>query len=119
MYGSRGTNGVMIITTKTKADMEKPIINFRVEGNMASPTSKIDLADGVTYMNLFNDSVGNLGTQLPFSQDKIEGTELELNPYVYPNVDWYDQIFKDRAFNQKVNFNIRGRSEESGVEEDG
>src|SRR5690625_5618291 len=81
MYGSRGANGVMIITTNTGADMEKPIINFRVEGNMASPTSKIDLADGVTYMNLFNEAVGNLGTQLPFSQDKIEGTELELNPY--------------------------------------
>lgn len=108
MYGSRGANGVMIITTKSGADMERPIINFRIEGNMASPTSKIKMADGVTYMNLFNEAVGNLGTQLPFSRDKIEGTQLGLNPYVYPNVDWYDEIFKDRAFNQKVNFNIRG-----------
>src|SRR5690625_7943291 len=62
MYGSRGANGVMIITTKTGADMEKPIINLREEGNMASPNSKIDLADGVTNMNLYNEADGNLGT---------------------------------------------------------
>lgn len=108
MYGSRGANGVMIITTKSGADLKKPIINFRVEGNIATPTSKVKLADGVTYMNLFNEAVGNLGSSAPYSQDKIHGTKNNLNPYVYPNVDWYDEIFRDYAFNQKVNFNIRG-----------
>lgn len=108
MYGSRGANGVMIITTKSGADLSKPIINYRVEANVAMPTSKIELADGVTYMNLFNEAVGNLGSSLPYSQDKIYGTANELNPYVYPNVNWYDEIFKDYAFNQKANFNIRG-----------
>lgn len=108
MYGSRGANGVMIITTKTGADLRKPIINYRVEANVASPTSKIKLADGPTYMKLFNEATSNLGTMLPFSQDKIYGTEHNLNPYVYPNVDWYDEIFNNSAFNQKANFNIRG-----------
>ncbi|WP_286844454.1 TonB-dependent receptor [Proteiniphilum sp. UBA5346] len=108
MYGSRGANGVMIITTKTGSDLSKPIINYRIEGNVAMPTSKIKLADGVTYMKLFNEAVGNLGTSLLYSQDKIYGTENNLNPYVYPNVNWYDEIFKDAAFNQKFNFNIRG-----------
>jgi TonB-linked SusC/RagA family outer membrane protein len=108
MYGSRGANGVMIITTKTGSDLSKPIINYRIEGNVAMPTSKIKLADGVTYMKLFNEAVGNLGTSLLYSQDKIYGTENNLNPYVYPNVNWYDELFKDAAFNQKFNFNIRG-----------
>ena len=108
MYGSRGANGVMIITTKSGSDLAKPIINYRIEGNVAMPTSKIKLADGVTYMKLFNESVGNLGNALPYSEDKIYGTENQLNPYVYPNVDWYNEIFKDYAYNQKVNFNIRG-----------
>lgn len=108
MYGSRGANGVMIITTKTGADLVRPIINFRIEGNVATPTSKIKLADGVTYMKLFNEAVENLGTSLPYSQDKIYGTENELDPYVYPNINWYNEIFKEHAFNQKVNFNIRG-----------
>ncbi len=98
----------MIITTKTGSDLSKPIINYRIEGNVAMPTSKIKLADGVTYMKLFNEAVGNLGTSLLYSQDKIYGTENNLNPYVYPNVNWYDEIFKDAAFNQKFNFNIRG-----------
>jgi TonB-linked SusC/RagA family outer membrane protein len=108
MYGSRGANGVMIIKTKSGADLKKPIINFRVEGNVAMPTSKIKLADGVTYMRLFNEAVDNLGTALKYSDDKIYGTEHGLNEYVYPNVNWYDEIFNDQAFNQKFNFNIRG-----------
>lgn len=108
MYGSRGANGVMIVTTKTGSDLAKPIINFRVEGNVATPTSKVKLADGVTYMNLFNEATSNLGTMLPYSADKIQGTANNLDPYLYPNVDWYNEIFKDYAFNQKVNFNIRG-----------
>lgn len=108
MYGSRGANGVMIVTTKTGGDLRKPIINYRVEANVASPTSKVKLADGVTYMKLFNEATANLGTMLPFSQDKIYGTENNLNPYVYPNVNWHDEIFNSSAFNQKANFNIRG-----------
>ena len=108
MYGSRGANGVMIVTTKTGSDLRKPVINFRVEANVAQPTSKIKLADGTTFMNLFNEATNNLGTMLPFSQDKIYGTENNLNQYVYPNVNWYDELFKNSAFNQKVNFNIRG-----------
>ena len=108
MYGSRGANGVMIITTKTGSDLAKPIINYRVETYVSQPTSKIKQADGVTYMNLFNEATGNLGSMLPFSADKIYGTANNLNPYVYPNVNWYDEIFKDAAWNQKANFNIRG-----------
>ena len=36
------------------------------------------------------------------------GTRAGLNPYAYPNVNWYDELFKDQAFNQNFNVNIRG-----------
>ena len=109
MYGTRGANGVLIITTKSGRNIDKPIINFRVEGKITTPTSRPKVVDGVTYMELFNESLENSGSiETGYSAEEIEGTRLGLNPYVYPDVNWYDEIFKNHTFNQNVNFNIRG-----------
>ena len=50
MYGMRGANGVMIVTTKSGMAMEKPIINFRIEGSMNQPTKIPEFVDGVRFM---------------------------------------------------------------------
>lgn len=109
MYGTRGANGVMIVTTKSGADLEKPIIGFRIEGNVSTPTKVPKFVDGARYMEMFNEAITNQGTgDVMFTDEQIYGTRNNLNPYVFPNVDWYDEIFKNLAFNQKANFNIRG-----------
>lgn len=97
MYGTRGANGVMIITTKSGRNIDKPIINFRVEGQITSPTSKPKFVDGATYMDLFNESLLNGGsTESPYSAEEIAGTRAGLNPYAYPNVNWYDELLRIR-----------------------
>lgn len=107
MYGTRGANGVMIITTKSGIDSEKPIIGVRVESNLTTPTKIPEFVDGFRYMELYNEAVTNQGTgDLLFTKEQIEGTRNHLNPYVYPNVNWYNEIFKNTAFNQKANFYI-------------
>ena len=109
MYGTRGANGVMIITTKSGRDLDRPIIGFRIETNVTTPTRLPKFVDGARYMELFNEAVTNQGTgDVLFSKERIDGTRKRLNPYVYPDVNWYDEIFRNHAFNQKVNFNIRG-----------
>lgn len=109
MYGSRGANGVMIIKSKTGADLEKPVIGFRLEGNVTMPLQTPKFVSGVQYMGLFNEAVTNQGTgDVLYSQERMDGTANGLDPYIYPNVDWYNEIFKGAAFNQKANFNIRG-----------
>ena len=109
MYGTRGANGVMIIKTKSGLDTERPIIGLRVEANISMPTQVPKFVDAITYMKMFNESVRNQGTGDPlYSDEKILGTQFGLNPYVFPNVDWYDEVFKDIAFNQRANLNIRG-----------
>lgn len=111
LYGTRGANGVMIVTTKTGKNLDKPIINFRIEGSISSMTRVPEMVDGVTYMEMFNEAVSRPGCDVsPYSQDKIDGTRAGLNPYVYPNVDWYDEMFNNNAFSERVNFNIRGGS---------
>ena len=109
MYGTRGANGVLIIKTKSGSDLENRIIGVRVEAYVNTPIKRPKTVDGVTFMRMYNEAVTNQGTgDALYSDDKIYGTANNLNPYIYPNVDWYDEVFKNATFNQKANFNVRG-----------
>lgn len=109
MYGMRGANGVMIVNTKSGAAMEKPIINFRIEGSMNQPTKIPEFVDGITFMELYNEAIYNQPAgKEAYTQEKIEGTRKGLNPYIFPNVNWYDELFNDHSFSETLNFNIRG-----------
>ena len=109
MYGTRGANGVMIVTTKSGQDLLKPIINFRLETSMSQLTSVPEMVGGVDYMKLYNEALTTRGSTTGLYDDtKIRATEQGLNPLVYPNVDWYNEMFNKNAFAQRFNFNIRG-----------
>lgn len=113
LYGAKGANGVMIVTTKSGKDMDKPRINVRVENYFTQPTSIPKLADGVTYMNMYNEAEYNRNPnriEPYFSAEKIQGTLEGWDPYVYPDVDWYSTLFKDFTSNQSVNLNVMGGS---------
>ena len=109
MYGTRGANGVLIIKTKSGADLDRPVIGLRVESWVNTPTKRPKIVDGVTFMRMYNEAVTNQQSgDLLYSEDKINGTLKGLNPYVYPNVDWYKELFKSATWNQRANFNVRG-----------
>lgn len=109
MYGTRGANGVMIVTTKSGQDLLKPIINFRLETSMSQLTSVPEMVGGVDYMKFYNEALTTRGITTGLYDDtKIRATEQGLNPLVYPNVDWYNEMFNKNAFAQRFNFNIRG-----------
>ena len=110
LYGARGANGVILITTKE--GREGPArVSVRIENAWSMPTRMIDIADPITYMRLNNEAVSTrnpLGI-LPYSEAKIAATMNPIrNPYVYPAVDWIEEMFKPAAMNQRVNFNISG-----------
>lgn len=110
LYGSRGANGVLLITTKSGARNEKAVINIRLEQRFSRPTQIPELADGVTYMKMFNEAIQNRTPGVPnqFSDDQIAGTIANKNPYLYPNNNWYDIIFKNLTSNQAGNINVSG-----------
>lgn len=110
LYGARGANGVILVTTKR--GVEGPAkISFRSEMSMNQPTQNIELADPITYMKLHNESVltrNPLG-DLPYSQDKIENTlKPGSNEYIYPANDWYKMLFNDHATSQRGNLSVTG-----------
>ncbi len=109
MYGTRGANGVLIIKTKSGADLDKPIIGVRLETYINKPVGIPKMVDPVRYMRMFNEAISNGGTtDAPYTEEFIEGVALGKDPYRYPNVDWYKELFRETTFNQRANFNIRG-----------
>lgn len=116
LYGSRGANGVIIVTTKSGHESEKMRVKCRVETSVSMPTRIPDSTDGVTYMNAYNEAVKNtdMENNMPYvpyySDEKIEGTRKHLNRYIFPDNDWYNMMFKNAAFNETFNFNMSGGS---------
>jgi TonB-linked SusC/RagA family outer membrane protein len=109
LYGARGANGVLLITTRQGSDMEKARINVRVETQITKPTKTTRFADGPTYMELYNEARFTRGNPTPlFDNEKIEYTRRGYNPIVFPNVNWEDVLFNDYAYNQTVNMNVTG-----------
>lgn len=109
LYGARGANGVVLVTTKE--GKEGPAkLNVRFENSFSTPVSRVKTVDPITYMRLHNEAVQtrNPLTPRPYSDKKIESTERGGNPYVYPAVDWYDEMFKNFTSNQRVNLNVSG-----------
>ena len=109
LYGARGANGVILVTTKEGKE-GKAQISFRYETSFSMPTQEVDLADPLTYMKLNNEAVltRNPLTPIPYSMEKIENTERGTNPLVYPATDWYNTLFKQFTVNHRANFNVSG-----------
>ena len=109
LYGARGANGVILVTTKEGAE-GKAKLSIRFENSFSSAVDDIDLADPITYMKMQNEAVATRNPKgvLPYTNEKIANTERNLNPYVYPAVDWKKMMFKDVTSNQRINLNISG-----------
>lgn len=110
IYGARGTNGVMLITTKTGKENEKTRINVTVENSFNKPMNFPDFVNGATWMEMYNEAqlTRNPGATPKYSQLDIDNTRNQVNPYIYPDVQWKDVIFKNMNMNQRANVNISG-----------
>ena len=110
IYGARGANGVMLITTKRGQENSKAKINITVENSFNSPMRFPKFADGATWMEMYNEAqlTRTPGITPKYSQEQIDGTRSHINPYVYPDVDWGSLIFRNMAINQRANVNLSG-----------
>ncbi|MBR2235824.1 MAG: TonB-dependent receptor [Prevotella sp.] len=114
LYGSKGANGVVLVTTKSgrKGKMK---ITTRLETQISTPTKILEFLDGVDYMNLYNyaqrtrDTKGL--TSDAYLMEKIENTAAGTDPMLYPNVDWYGMMFKNQAINTKATITASGGGE--------
>ena len=110
IYGARGANGVMLITTKTGKENEKTRINVTVENSFNKPMNFPDFVNGATWMEMYNEAqlTRDPHASQRYSQEIIDNTRKGINPLIYPSIDWTDYIFKKMAMSQRANINVSG-----------
>lgn len=111
VYGVRGANGVILITTRKGTESSKPTINVRIEQGFLSPTKMPEMADALQFMTLYNDVYKEVNQGRLFYTEEVMAKHLSGDdPDLYPNVNWMKEIYKDMTTNQRVNVNITGGS---------
>lgn len=103
VYGVRGANGVILITTK-KGKEGKPNINARAEFGFTSPTKRPKMMGSAEWAELYNEAAGMAYYSPDVIQAYREGSDLDL----YPSIAWNDVLFDNMAENQRVNLSITG-----------
>ncbi len=112
VYGVRGANGVIIINTKS-GKKGKPKFSFRYTEGITMPTKITDFVDGAKFMEVSNEASTTRGGQAIYNKYEIDMTRRNVDPYVYPNVDWMEQILRDFSRNRSANLNIQGGSDQA------
>lgn len=109
VYGARGANGVIYVTTKQGKE-GKAKISLRAENSISMPTSNVELADPVTYMKLYNEAsiARNPFGEPLYSQEKIDATAEGLYPLLYPATNWRETLFKKFTNTHRYNMNVSG-----------
>ena len=113
IYGARGANGVIVITTK-QGNEGKPKINFSASWTGSRIANKVDLMDGYEFVSLQSEMADYWGTSKLYLRD-VEGN-FTHTPEDYRNVtnyDWQDEIYRN-ALTQNYNLSISGGHKESG-----
>ncbi len=103
VYGVRGANGVILITTR-KGSEGKPKISVRAEAGITQPTKMPKMVNSMQWAELYNEALG----REYYTPEEIQKYATNADSDLYPNVNWIDELYRDHAFNQRVNLNITG-----------
>ncbi|WP_243349206.1 SusC/RagA family TonB-linked outer membrane protein [Parabacteroides sp. FAFU027] len=110
VYGVRGANGVLIITTKRGKD-SKPVVSLSAQYGLQQPTRLPNYLDSYHTALLRNEAYLNDGypaSRLPFQPNALEAFRTHSDPYHYPDVDWYKEVLKPTTPQSQYNLNVRG-----------
>jgi TonB-dependent SusC/RagA subfamily outer membrane receptor len=109
MYGLNSANGVILITTK-RGHAGKLRIDYNMETSFEQPTRLPKFVDSYNYATLYNEAQLNdnpAATPL-YNAAALQGYQAGTDPYLYPNVNWTDELLKKSALQIRNNINISG-----------
>ncbi|MDR1368718.1 MAG: TonB-dependent receptor [Dysgonamonadaceae bacterium] len=109
VYGFKGANGVILVTTK-KGQTSKPKINYTGYYGFQNITRYPDYYDAYEYAMLYNEAQLNVGVNAPYSQEEIEKYRSGNDP-AYPNTDWWEEITRSAVPQMYHNISVSGGAE--------
>ena len=111
LYGVRGANGIILITTKRGTEMTAPQIRVKAEFGITQPVQLPELANASQWIDYYNELYRDSGsTEMPISDYARQMYLSGRDPDLYPNVDWVNTIFKDLAMTGRVHASVTGGS---------
>ena len=105
IYGSRGANGVIIITTK-RGSSGKVNINFKEEYGYNTRSRTPSYTDGITYAEMANEARLTRYQDKIYSDQDLEIIRRNLDTDLFPNVNWQDVILKNGASNYRSTLSL-------------
>lgn len=109
LYGYRGVNGVVNIVTK-RGKYNTREINFSYDHAFNYMTRKPEMADAYMYASALNEALANDGKQVRYSQNELNAFKNGTSPYLYPNVNWWEEVFRERGTSDIATLSFRGGS---------
>ena len=119
LYGVRGANGIVLITTKRGSE-SKPKVSVKIESGLTAPTMLPEMASAAQFIDYLNTmtpgTIDDYSRSMYLASDAVrsqrvseeEGALPILYKDIYPNVDWIHEIFKERASTRKANIAVVG-----------
>lgn len=107
LYGYKGANGVVSIKTK-RGKYNTRDINISYDHAITSQIRKPEFADAYTYANAMNEALMNDGLSPRYSANELNAFRTGAYPYLYPNVDWVNEVLRDHGATNIYNINFRG-----------
>lgn len=107
IYGSRGANGVLLFTTK-RGRQGNTQVRGKVETSYSTQTVLPKFVNGPTYARMMNEALTTRNEPAAFTDDDIYLFESQLDPEVFPDVNWMDMILKKGAPTYRANIDVNG-----------
>lgn len=107
VYGQRGANGVILVSTK-KGKEGKVKISFKGEYGVLAHTNMPEFVDGVTYARLANEAKFSRNQDPLYTNEEIDVIQYGLDPDLYPDVNWRDYAMRKTSPSYKASLNISG-----------
>ena len=107
VYGVRGANGVVLVTTKRGKSGK---LNISVKSNVGISYSARtpEYVDGNAYARLANEASAVRGGRPVYSDTELQLIQTGLDPDLYPNVNWRDVMLKDYVWNHQHHVSVNG-----------
>jgi len=110
IYGVRGANGVILVTTKKGSNNPEPSLNYNTYFGFQKPIALPKYLGSVQFMELLNEARINAGLNATYTPAQIEVARNGSDPNFFANTDWIDEIYKGNAPQQNHNLNLSGGS---------
>ena len=107
IYGIKGANGVLVVKTK-RGSIGRPQIGVRFESGMQMPVRTPKFLNSYETALLMNEALINDGENPRFTEYDIQKFKDGSDPYGYPDVNWYEEIFKKSAYQTNANIDLSG-----------